>query len=80
MENNGYTIKQARIIRGFTQQDMAIKLGMSLPNYRFKEENPGRFRVDELMSFLDAVGLNKEDLLFLRKNYANVSNENTQKG
>lgn len=79
MESKGYTIKQARNFIGLTQQDMAIKLGMSLPNYRFKEENPGRFRVEELMRFLDIVGMRKEDLLFLNENYANVTNIDTQK-
>ena len=73
MSINGYTIRQARELRGFTQEFVAKNLNLSTPSYITREKNPGRFRVDELFRFLDLVQLHKSDLFFLRDDYAKAS-------
>ncbi|MGI5927159.1 MAG: helix-turn-helix transcriptional regulator [Thermacetogeniaceae bacterium] len=35
-----YTVKQARVLKDITQEQMAIKMGVSTATYRKLEENP----------------------------------------
>lgn len=55
-------IKAARIRRGFTQQYMADKLGMSLPSYRMKERGEIRFATNEIGPLATLLKLTPDEI------------------
>lgn len=44
-----------------SQQEVAVKMGLSLTAYRNKEKQRSRFFVDEIPSFSDAIGMKLDD-------------------
>lgn len=59
-----YTIKQARILGGFTQIEMASKLGMSEKTYIQYEKYRKIFRMDTAATFVTLTGLDMSDIIF----------------
>lgn len=59
-----YTIEQARILGGFTQIEMAEKLGMSEKTYIQYEKYRKVFRMDVALKFVTLTRLNMQDIIF----------------
>lgn len=59
------TVRQARNLRSITQAEMAKALKMSIPTYVSKEQNPGNFRMKEAEMFLQVVGLDRDEVVFM---------------
>lgn len=72
MGKRKYTIVQARSLSGLTQPQMAQKLGMSLKTYHYKEANPGKFILNEMLNFCSICGLDINDLIFVPKSETKV--------
>lgn len=58
------TVKDARTKRGYSIQKMATLMNMSITSYHFKENNPGRFRIDEAYKFAEVVDMEFKDIIF----------------
>lgn len=52
-----YTVRQARRLVGFSQEDMAKKLGIAITTYRAKERYASRFYYDEAVHFSQITGI-----------------------
>ncbi len=59
-----YTIEQARILGGFTQVEMAQKLGMSEKTYIQYEKYRKIFRMDAALKFVTLTKVNAGDIIF----------------
>lgn len=59
-----YTIAQARMLSGFTQVEMAEKLGMAEATYIKYEKNRSVFRMDTAEQFANEVGLPSDRIIF----------------
>lgn len=59
-----YTIKQARLLSGKTQKDMAKCLNMHVQTYRKIEENPDRVTIGQARTISECTGI-PYDQLFL---------------
>ena len=59
-----YTIEQARILGGFTQVEIAEKLGMSEKTYIQYEKYRKVFRMDVALKFVTVTKLNISDIIF----------------
>lgn len=59
-----YTIEQARILGGFTQVEIAEKLGMSEKTYIQYEKYRKIFRMDIALKFVTVTKLNISDIIF----------------
>ena len=59
-----YTIEQARILGGFTQVEIAEKLGMSEKTYIQYEKYRKIFRMDIALKFVTVTKLNISDMIF----------------
>lgn len=70
-----FTVRQARNLRSITQTDMAKALKMSVPTYVSKEQNPGNFRMKEAELFLQVVGLNRDEVIFMSCDTTESSDE-----
>lgn len=57
------TLKAARVNRGFTQADLAEKLGISIPTYARIEANPEVMSLRIARRLVDILGVKPEDLL-----------------
>lgn len=60
-----YTIKQARRLRGFSQQEMAKKLRVSRGKYRRIEENPGETQFRTAIEICKVLDMSLSDIDFL---------------
>lgn len=59
-----FSIEQARIYRGISQDEMAAKIGIHPNTYCRKEHNPYTFRMGEMKKFLAAVQMKMSDLIY----------------
>ncbi len=59
-----YTIEQARVLSGHSQESMARELGMSKNAYINKEKGNSRFYVDEAINFEKISGIPFEQIKF----------------
>lgn len=64
-----FTIEQARILAGFTQAEMAKKLGMTEKTYIQYEKYRRVFRMDVAYRFAEVTGFNVDQIIFLKENY-----------
>lgn len=62
-----YTIEQARILGGFTQVEMAKKLGMSEKTYIQYEKYRRVFRVDHALKFVEATKIPMDKIIFFNE-------------
>lgn len=62
-------LKGERIAKGYTQKDMALKLGVSRNTYVKKESGKSDISIDELSKIGDILGLTPEKTftLFFKK-------------
>lgn len=63
-ENQKYTVEQARVLSGHSQESMAQKLGLSKNAYIKKEKGYSRFYVDEAINFERISGIPFEKINF----------------
>lgn len=60
----GMTLKQARVGIGYSQTEMAKRLGISLNTYRRYEANPDRMMIDKALKFCEITGTTPDDIFF----------------
>lgn len=60
-----YTLKQARQLRGFSQQEMAKKLRVSRGKYRRIEEKPGETQFRTAIEICKVLDMSLSDIDFL---------------
>lgn len=58
------SIKDARIQAGLSQQDVAVKLGISRQAYANMEQNPGNVKVDTARRICSILGTEYERIFF----------------
>lgn len=58
------TIKQARVLAGLTQKELAKKLGISIPTYLAYEKKRNEMRVTTAIKFSKIVNIPIENLIF----------------
>ena len=58
------TLLEARRMRGVSQEDLALKLGLSVSGYRKKEAGESRVYLDEAVRICEALRLKLEDISF----------------
>jgi putative transcriptional regulator len=61
-----YTIAQARMLAGFTQIEMAKKLGMSEKTYIQYEKYRRIFRMDTALKFSQLTKISMDDIIFFK--------------
>lgn len=62
-----YTIEQARILGGFTQVEMAEKLGMSEKTYIQYEKYRRVLRVNHALKFVEATKIPMDKIIFFNE-------------
>lgn len=62
-----FTVKQARVYNGFTQVEMAQKMGISRDIYRKIEENPDSATVQQARSISEITGIPVDDIFFSKQ-------------
>ena len=60
----GFTVKQARQYAGFTQREMAEKLGISRDTYRKIEQSPECATVATAKRISEVVGISIDQIFF----------------
>ena len=60
------TMKQARVGADMTQQQVADRLGVHVQTYQRMENNPEDISIKQGKKFADIVGVNFEDIFFIR--------------
>lgn len=58
-----YTVEQARVLSGKSQERVAIEMGLSKNGYIQKEKGETRFYVDEAINFSKIVGIPFEKII-----------------
>lgn len=61
-----FTVKQARQYAGFTQVEIAERLGISRDAYRRIELNPGSTPIELAQKFCQVVGIGIDQIFFAR--------------
>lgn len=61
-----FTVKQARQYAGFTQVEIAERLGISRDAYRRIELNPGSTPIELAQKFCQVVGIGIDQIFFTR--------------
>lgn len=70
-----FTVKQARRYAGYTQRNMAEKLGISRSSYINLEKHPDRITVGQAQAISEITGIAFDDLFFaLDSTLSRVSN------
>lgn len=59
-----YTVKQARVLRDFTQAEMAEKMGISRGTYQKIEDNPESATVKQAKQIADITQISINDIFF----------------
>lgn len=59
-----YTVKQARVLRGFTQSKIAEKMGINIDTYRRIERNPEKITIEKAKQFCEIVGMSVDNIFF----------------
>ena len=65
------TIKEARQRAGFSEEQIAVYIGVSRPTYHAIEQNPARMTLGQLSRFCATVGVHATSLI-LPINLTNV--------
>lgn len=65
METN-FTMKQARKYAGFTQLEMAKKMGMDRSTYIKLENNPDRMTIERAKRFATITGIPYDSIFFAK--------------
>lgn len=68
-----YTVKQARMLKGKTQAEMAECLGVCRDTYRAIEQNPDRATVKQAKAISEYLELDIEQIFFDKKSTLNRS-------
>ncbi|MCU4757435.1 helix-turn-helix transcriptional regulator [Bacillus cereus] len=58
------TIKQARLIKGFTQNEMAQQLNVHVQTYRNMENHPDEVTVGNAKKICDLLGISYDQIFF----------------
>jgi len=58
------TLKQARLIRGFTQEQMAEALGVHVHTYMKIEQNPEKATVEQVKVMSKKLNMSYDDIFF----------------
>ena len=66
MGDRQFTPKEARLLSGKSQTEVANRLGISLSTYRKLEANPERMSVGHAILFSETVGMPLNSLFFAR--------------
>lgn len=69
-----YTLKQARQLAGFTQIEIAEKLGMSEVTYIRYEKYKGVFRLNTAVAFTEIVGIPMNKIIFFEGQLQKICN------
>ena len=64
-----FTMKQARLVSGHSQEEMAKKLDMSTNGYAKIERYESKFRIDKALAFAKIVELDVNEIIFFEKEY-----------
>ena len=64
-----FTIKKARQYAGFTQQEIAEKLGISIKTYQNYEKGITAMRIDKAKKFSSITNIPLSYIIFLLSNY-----------
>ena len=59
-----FTMKQARLISGKTQKELAGTLGICPDTYRALEKHPARTTIKQAIDFCAAVKMSVDDIFF----------------
>ena len=59
-----FTVKQARVLRGKTQAEMAKYLGVCKDTYRAIEQNPCRTTVPQAKAICEYLGFELDQIFF----------------
>ena len=60
----GLTLKQTRLVKGKTQEEMAEKLGVHVQTYRKLEENPDGATISQAKVISSFLGVSYDDIFF----------------
>lgn len=63
-----FTVRQARMLKGYSQENMAKILGMGRNTYIKKENGESKFYVDEAFLFANVVSIPFGDIIFFNTN------------
>lgn len=58
------TLKQARLVRGFTQEEMAKAIGVHSQTYRKIEQNPGSATIKQMRLLCNALEMDYDNIFF----------------
>ena len=72
------TVKQARLVKGLTQRNMAEKLNVHVQTYRAIEQNPENASIAQAKIISEELGLSLEDLFFGDKSTFGRENANCE--
>lgn len=64
-----FTMKQARLIAGYNQEEMAKMLEMSTNGYAKIERYESKFRIDKALAFAKIVELDVNEIIFFENEY-----------
>ncbi|WP_214684700.1 helix-turn-helix transcriptional regulator [Exiguobacterium sp. s155] len=64
-----FTMKQARLIAGYNQEEMAKMLEMSTNGYAKIERYESKFRIDKALAFAKIVELDVNEIIFFESEY-----------
>lgn len=60
----GLSLKQTRLVKGKTQDEMAEKLGVHVLTYRKLEENPNEATIKQAKILSEFLGVPYDDIFF----------------
>ena len=60
----GLSLKQTRLVKGKTQDEMAEKLGVHVQTYRKLEENPNEATIKQAKIISEFLGVPYDDIFF----------------
>lgn len=70
------TIRQARLVKGITQRDMAEKLNVHVQTYRKMEEHPDNITIGDAKIICGYLGMSYDQIFFdYNSTLSRVSNE-----
>ncbi|MBG9838389.1 MULTISPECIES: helix-turn-helix transcriptional regulator [Bacillus cereus group] len=58
------TIRQARLVKGITQRDVAKKLNVHVQTYRKMEEHPDNITIGDAKIICDYLGMSYDQIFF----------------
>ncbi|MCV9884734.1 helix-turn-helix transcriptional regulator [Metabacillus halosaccharovorans] len=62
--NVKFTLKQARLLKGYSQNQMAEELGIHVQTYRKMEKQPDTVTVGEAKKISEILGMNYDHIFF----------------